>query len=155
MTLAELEKRVARLEELEKKVKVLDDIEDIKKLHYQYVYWLEHHQYDEIVACFTEDATAEFWRTGVHKGTREIERLYKDKHGYAADPRIPHFVGQGIITVDGDKAKGHFQLIALHPEPCIQWMTGVHDCEYVKVNGKWKFSKLLFAREYASHSSML
>jgi hypothetical protein len=40
MTLEELEKKVSRLETLEKQVQVLNDIEEIKKLHTSYTYWL-------------------------------------------------------------------------------------------------------------------
>jgi len=35
----------------------------------------------------------------------------------------------------------------------VQWVQGKHECEYVKENGQWKFSKLKFTRTLASQPS--
>ena len=50
-----------KIEELEKRLLVLEEIEEIKKLHRQYMWWINNNQWDEIINCFTEDATAQTW----------------------------------------------------------------------------------------------
>ena len=60
-----------------------------------------------------------------------------------------------MLTIDGDTARGTWTVYIFFSVPNIEWVQGRHDCEYVKVNGEWKFSKLKFARTLASKPEMM
>ena len=139
------------LEELEKRITALEDIEKIKELHRQYVFWLNSQQWDEMIDCFTENAIADIGEHGLRKGREEITKLFKiNIANKVAGWNGGHFVNQPVISVDGDKATGHWLLyiFIFHAQtptgPSYKWVQGRYDCEYVKVNGKWKFSFVKF-----------
>lgn len=132
------------LEELEKRVKVLEDIEAIKKLHINYVYLLCNLQWEDMLACFAEDATLELPDQGVCKGKKEIRGVFHNVLAKMIKRTDGHFVGQPIISVEGDRAKGHWILHLFFAEPEVKWLQGRQDCEYVRVNGEWKFSSVKF-----------
>lgn len=132
------------LEELEKRVKVLEDIEAIKKLHINYVYLLCNLQWDDMLECFAEDATLELLDQGVCQGKKEISGVFHNVLAKMIKRNDGHFVGQPIISVKGDRAKGHWILYLFFAEPEVRWLQGRQDCEYVRVNGEWKFSKVRF-----------
>jgi hypothetical protein len=131
-------------EELEKRVRVLEDIEAIKKFHVNYVYLLCNLQWDDMVECFAEDATMELLDSGVVKGKKEISGVFHNVLSQRITRKDGHFVGQPVITVNGDKAKGHWILYLFFAEPEVKWLQGRQDCEYVRVNGEWKFSQVKF-----------
>lgn len=132
------------LEELEKRVKVLEDIEAIKKLHINYVYLLCNLQWDDMLACFAEDATLELPDQGVSKGKKEISGVFHNVLAKMIKRNDGHFVGQPVISVKGDRAKGHWILYLFFAEPEVKWLQGRQDCEYVRVGGEWKFSSVKF-----------
>jgi len=129
---------------LEKRVKVLEDIEAIKKFHINYVYLLCEQRWDDMVECFAEDATMELLDSGVVKGKKEISGVFHKVLAERIKRNDGHLVGQPIITVNGDKAKGQWLLYLFFAEPEVRWLQGRQDCEYVRVNGEWKFSKVKF-----------
>jgi hypothetical protein len=57
---------------------------------------------------------------------------------------------QPEIHVSGDTAHGTWLIYMLFSKPTIQWVQGRNECEYRKVDGKWKLSKLKFTRTLAS-----
>jgi len=135
-------------EELEKKIKVLEDIEEIKKLHINYVYLLCDLQWDDMLDCFAENATLDLLDQGVRKGKKEIGEVFHNVLAKMIKRTDGHFVGQPVISVDGDKAKGYWILYLFFAEPAVRWMQGRQDCEYVRVNGKWKFSSVKFTNPW-------
>lgn len=132
------------LDELGKRVQVLEDIEEIKKLHTNYIYWLCKLQWDNMLDCFAEDATLELMDQGVRKGKQEISEVFHNVLAKMIKLNDGHFVGQPVISVNGDKAKGYWILYLFFSEPSVRWMQGRQECEYVKVDGKWKFSSVKF-----------
>lgn len=149
------------LKDLEKRMKAFEDLEEIKKLHRQYAYFLNAHQWDEMIDCFTEDAMADIGIHGPHKGRKEITELFKIKIAKKNEKwRSTHFVTQPIISVEGDKATGYwavyiFGFIENTPSgPMYQWYQGRHDCEYVKVDGKWKFSYIKYTSPWPKQLKM-
>ncbi len=139
------------LEEMEKKIREIEDIEEIKKLHRQYVYWVNSRQWDDILNCFAEDAWVHIERRPLFRGKKEIEKLFKiDIAKNNEKTNGCHFVMQPLIKVDGDKATGSwFMCIVFAIEqpsgPTLAWRQGRHDCEYVKVDGKWKYQSIKFS----------
>ena len=137
----ELEKRVKALE---KQVQVLADIEEIKTLHRNYVYYLCNLQWDDMLSCFIENATADIQGDRLRKGKEEIADLFHNVLAKMVTRKDGHFVGQPVISVDGNKAKGYWILYLFFSEPSVRWMQGRQECEYVKVDGEWKYSSVKF-----------
>ena len=132
------------LEEMEKELRTLRDTEEIKKLHTEYVFWLMNHQWEDIIDCFAENAIADIWNHGVGKGKEGITRLFKDVIAKEVPWDSGHLLAQPVISVDGDKARGHWILYIFFAERPKVWVQGRYDCEYIKLDGKWKFSSLKF-----------
>ena len=104
--------------------------------------------------CFSRDAVEEGIYPGKeHKGKPAIKKMFKEM---AADPpqKGGHMLIQPVIDVAGEKAQGHWVMFRLNyyfkgPSGQVINMFGPsvqrrYDCEYVKENGKWKFSKMKF-----------
>lgn len=130
--------------ELEKRVRALEDIEEIKSMHREYVFWLINHQWADMVDCFTDDATCVIATNPPCKGKKEIARLFTETFAKVIPWDEGHFVAQPVISVEGDKARGHWILFVLYNEPPGTWRQARYDCEYKKVDGVWKFSSLRF-----------
>lgn len=152
---------MARLNDLEKRIKAFEDLEEIKKLHRHYVFLLNAHQWDEMISLFTEDGIADIGHHGLHKGKKELSELFKVKIAKRNEKwNGGHFVTQPIISVDGDKASGYWVLYIFvfngdTPNgPSYTWIQGRHDCEYVKVDGKWKFNYIKFTRPWPEQAKL-
>ena len=144
------------LEELEKRVRAIEDLEEIKKLHQNYINLMDNLQYEEVLDLFTENATSEVRNLGVKKGKKEMAEIYL---GVLAKKRGTtrfegHMAIEPDITVDGNTAKGTWLIYMLFSKPEIQWVQGKNECEYKKENGTWKISKLKFTRTLASDPSL-
>lgn len=142
------------LEELENRVRAIEDLEEIKKLQRTYMSYWDNLEFHKIPDLFTENGTAEIRNRGIRKGKKEIEELYV-KGGHQTRNRDGHLVGQQIITVNGNKAEGHWIVYIFFLSPSVQWVQGRNDCKYLKENGVWKISELKFNRIAASHPSLL
>jgi hypothetical protein len=140
------------LEELERRCALLEDLEQLKTLHRQYIEYLDNCQFKEILELFTDNATAEVRRKGVRKGKAGLEELYIKDLGRRTKTG-GHFVTQPLLSVEGNKAIGHWTVLMLMNDP-VRWIEGKNDCEYVKENGKWKICKLKFTRVAASEPSL-
>jgi ketosteroid isomerase-like protein len=137
-------------EELEKRLRAIEDIEEIKNLHHEYIFWVNNCQVDEILQLFTEDGTADFGELGIFRGKTEITKIFRRVIPQVPlkKPRDGHFVTQPVLSVDGDKAKGHWLLYIMIADPetgqALRWIQGRQNMEYVKENGKWRFKSLQF-----------
>lgn len=138
--------------ELEKRVRVLEDIEAIKQLHVNYVYRLCDLQWDRMLDCFAEDATLELLDQGVVKGKQEISAVFHNVLSQRITRKDGHFVGQPVIAVDGDRAEGHWIMYLFFAEPEVRWLQGRQDCQYVRVNGEWKFKTMKFTAPWPEPS---
>ena len=143
------------LEELEKRIQAIEDLESIKKLHQHYINLMDNLRYQEVLDLFTEDATVEVRNSGVKRGRKEMSEIYIDLLAKLRTDRYEgHMAIEPDITVDGDTAEGTWLVYMLFSKPTIQWVQGVNECQYSKVGGKWKISKLKFTRTLASDPSM-
>ena len=134
-----------RLRELEAKTRVMEDIEAIKQLQYRYKNAFMQARWDEVLDCFDENATIDIKPDGtnVGKGMAEVKRQFGNmaKAHLGAETDL---VYHPIISVSGDTAKGTWMVTdTMHiiDQP-MQSIYGIYTAEYVKVNGKWKFSFL-------------
>lgn len=138
------------LEELEKRVRAIEDLEEIKIMHREYMSCLDNLEFEKALDYFTEDAEVEVRHSGVMKGKENFRQIYLGTLAQRKERHDGHLVGQPVITIDGDTARGHWIVYMFFSVPTTEWVQGRHDCEYVRENGEWKFSKLKFARTLAS-----
>jgi hypothetical protein len=139
--------------DLEQITKRLNDVEStlqILNLHNEYVFHLNTRRWREMADCFSQDATADIHEK--RTGKEEIYRLFTEviANLNTGKGRDAHFAVQPVIEVDGDKAKGHWLMyifISNEKGGAERWITGRYDCEYARIEGKWKFSYL----KYTSH----
>lgn len=137
------------LEELEKRMTRLEDIEEIKSLHREYVFMLVNRQWNDMPECFAEDATADIGRHGLRRGKPEIKKLFNEtiSRMNAGKGRDAHFATMPVITVNGNRATGHWMLYIMVRDKDTgypRYSQGRYDCEYVKENGKWLFSAVKY-----------
>jgi hypothetical protein len=140
------------LEDLEKRIQAIEDLEEIKKLHQNYVSLMDNLQYEQVLDLFTEDASVEIRNSGVKQGRQELHDVYigilaKSRGSIRYDG---HLAIAPDIRVDGNTARGTWLIYMLFSKPSIQWVQGKNECEYRKENGRWKLSKLKFTRTLAS-----
>jgi ketosteroid isomerase-like protein len=143
------------LKDLEKRIQILEDAECIKRLHQNYICLMDNLQYEAVLDLFTEDATVEIRNSGVKHGRKEIVKIYNTLAKHRGTSRFDgHMAIEPDITVDGDTAKGTWLIYMLFSRPTIQWVQGKNECEYQKIDGKWKISKLKFTRTLASNPDL-
>ncbi len=140
------------LEELEKKVLQLEDAEAIKSLHREYLFLISNLEFDEALDCFADDITVKIADNPVYQGKDLVVKFFKEVIYYNVfESKDAHFTCQPVIFIEGDKAKGHWMFYRLIPEtsPILQrWVQGRYDCEYIKENGKWRFSLVKLTRPW-------
>lgn len=143
------------LDGIAKRIQALEDIEAIKNLQYQYIFYLLNSQWKEMADCFTDDAYASIWRHGAHRGREAIYKLFSEriaKMNPQERPRDAHFTVMPVISVDGETAKGHWMLYIFVSDPqshvVARYNQGRYDCEYAKIDGSWKFSKLVWTNPW-------
>ena len=138
------------IKELEKRLQAMEDLEEIKKMHQEYMLCLDNIQFTKALEFFTDDAEVEVRHSGVMKGRENYSKIYTGTLAMRKERHDGHLVAQPNITINGNTAKGHWIVYMLFSVPAIEWIQGRHDVEYRKENGVWKFSKLKFARTLAS-----
>ena len=138
------------LEELEKRVREMEDKDAIKEMHREYLFYISNLEIDNALEFFAENITVDVANYGIHKGKNKVTEFFKEviKKNVSGSPQ-GHFTGQPVISVDGDRARGHWMFYRFVPQPSpIRWIQGRYDCEYVREDGKWKFSLLKLTRPW-------
>ena len=141
-------------EEMEKRLRILEDIEAIKSLQNEYIFHLLNGQWGKMADFFAENAYVNIWRHGKCQGRKQINQLFTENISKvnAGKGRDAHFTVMPVITVDGDHAKGHWMLYIFIADPktgvVSRFLQGRYDCEYIRENGKWKFSKLVWTNPW-------
>ena len=136
------------LEELQKRIMALRDIEEIKKMHRDYVLGVNNREFEKILNYFAENAIVEIRTYGRRKGKEEIERLFKEEIAKHKHPKGKHILIQPVISVEGQTAKGYWIMDLFSYESTstgrlmATYETGRYDCKYVKEGGKWRFNYL-------------
>jgi ketosteroid isomerase-like protein len=134
-----------RLAAIETRIQTLEDLEAIKQLQYRYKNAFMQARWDEVIDCFSEDATLDIKPDGtnVGKGMAEVKRQF----GNMAKAHVgseTDFMYHPIISVNGNKAGGTWMVTdTMHiKNQGEQYIYGIYTVEYVKVDGKWKISLL-------------
>jgi len=134
MDIAELEKRLTRME----------DIEAIKQLKALYCDICDDlHNPDRIASVFAEDAIWESGDFGKAQGHAAIRALFADFKKMFSFSQ--HNLMNPRITVDGDRATGIWYMMGpwTYAESGEEkWFALRYDDDYVKINGEWKYQHL-------------
>jgi ketosteroid isomerase-like protein len=138
------------LEELEKRVRELEDKDHIKDLHRDYLFYISNLEFDKALDCFSETITVEIADYETRKGKEGVTKFFKDViYENVRQSKDGHFTGQAVVSVEGERAKGHWMFYRFLPEPSkARWVQGRYDCEYIKEDGKWKFSFIKLTRPW-------
>jgi hypothetical protein len=142
----------------EKQLKRLVDIQEIKDLHREYVYWVNNCEWDKVIDCFTENCKVNIGRWGLRTGKNSMQKLFKEDigHNNQGKGRDGHFAIMPVISVDGDKAKGHWLMYIMISDPetgrALKFANGRHDVEYARVNGKWKIHEIIWTNPWPANS---
>ena len=143
------------IEDLEKRVRALEDLEQIKKLHQHYMDLMDNLRYQDVLDLFTDDAVVEVRNSGIKRGRKELSDVYLGLAKIRGPKRYDgHMAIEPDIAIDGNNARGAWLIYMFFSRPAIQWVQGRNECEYRKVNGKWKIAQLKFTRTLASDPSM-
>ncbi len=150
MNIEELE---ARLVAAETKLQKLEDIDNIKRLHRAYSYYVMYMLKDEILDCFADHPETRLnWLEGVWLGKEGVRRYF----GVGDDSRPempPSFTHQvmpiaGVVDVDGDRGHGRWYAFGGVRIPNEKgegngsFVGGMYEIEYIKQDGVWKFLKV-------------
>ena len=133
MDMAELEKRLTRME----------DIEAIKQLKARYCDICDDdHNPDRITTIFVEDGIWEAGDFGKGQGHSAIRELFQGFQKMISFSQ--HMVMNPIIKVDGDRAVGTWYFLGpfTFGKTTAKWQAVRYEDDYVKVNGEWKFQHL-------------
>ncbi len=137
MDLAELDKRITRIE----------DIEAIKQLKARYCEICDDmHNPDRIASVFAEDAIWESEDFGRAQGHDEIRALFSGFQQMFSFSQ--HNIMNPIINVERERATGVWYIMGpwTYAETNDEkWLALRYDDDYVKINGEWKYQHLRVA----------
>ena len=134
MDLAELERRITRVE----------DIEAIKQLKARYCSICDDdHNPDRITGIFTEDGVWQGGGMGKAEGHAEIRELFEGFQSSISYSQ--HMVMNPIIEVDGATAHAvwyFFGSFTFRENNEARWLAARYHDDYAKVDGEWKIRRL-------------
>lgn len=135
-------------DELEARIRTLEDIQAITNLQAQYCHLIDDLQMDAVVDLFADDFVWEggFDRAVMNTVTSKAELLERLKGAAEVTTMMRHLATTPYIEVEGDTASGTWyvfgMLTAVSPDGDVaKWVQGRLDNEYVKIDGRWKFSR--------------
>jgi hypothetical protein len=151
------------IEELEKRLRIIEDIEEIRKLQLTYINALITCDWDVVEECFAENSAVDFKESGVLRGKQTVSKDFRERISKSHIGKEGIFTVHPIISVEGDRAKGNwfFYSLTYHPreffdypdpEKAPDWVQGIYDMEYIRVDGKWKISLLKWRARLISKS---
>jgi hypothetical protein len=143
-----------RIAMLEQRLAVVEDHEAIRRLQYQYGFYLDNRMWREVADLFTDQAPSmEIGRRGNYAGKDRIYRflcevLGQGRWGLLRDEIINHIQLQMVITVAEDrqsaKARSRAMVQGNSPPGTGSMLSaeGIYENEYVQEGGVWKIKRL-------------
>lgn len=158
----EVSRLLERVAELEHRLGVVEDTEAIRRLQYQYGYYLDKCYYDHVVDLFAEEGARVIFLHGVFEGKEGVSRLYagRFKKRFGDGPKYGHLLDhpqlQGVVHVAGDRQTAtarfrSFMQAGTHesqPGTRQWWEGGIYENTYVRENGMWKIQVLNFRQVF-------
>jgi len=137
---------------VEERLQRLEAIEEIQQLHTHYVNIYSGFEKGDVGSLFAKDGVCAAFPGEPIKGREAIAKLYaRVTHADGTQEGLDNskngvFAVHPMITVEGEKAKATWMFLNLVSHPTTNQMLffvqGIYDAEYVKEDGKWKFSYL-------------
>lgn len=135
------------LAKLSRQIGLLEDVAQLENLESMYGYYLATLEWDRLAGLFAEDGTIEIALRGVYVGRKSVRRnlnLYGEQgldHGILHN----HMQYQPVIHVAADGRTAKVRLRAFSMMGVFgksgNWMGGVYENEFVKIDGVWKFAR--------------
>jgi len=131
----------------EARLRILEDTEEIKKLKAKYCYLVDvalsdPSKWDELLEYFSDQAKIDFGPFGGREGKEAVSKFFR--RSVAGSLLFSaHMAHNPIIEVEGDKAKGRWYFHVPATDKRVNravWITEAYEEEYMKEEGKWKFS---------------
>ncbi|HKN00146.1 MAG TPA: nuclear transport factor 2 family protein [Candidatus Binataceae bacterium] len=120
----------------------VEDRLDIHDLYARYASAIDNAEYDDWLACFTEDGVFESSRFGKHsgqEGLRKFTRIYRDSLGGA---QVLHVITNVHFKIEAEAGMGSCYLVYYHCKDgrVQQAAAGRYKDTLRKVNGQWHFA---------------
>jgi ketosteroid isomerase-like protein len=134
------------IKELAEQIRALQDIEAIRQLKYKYAEGcdlaINKGKTEGFLEVFTPDVNWDGGDFGQFKGLDGIEAFIAQTQGMIKFTH--HFFTNPVIKIDGDRATGHWYLLALYTETDGRdtMLVGVEDDKYQKIDGSWLICEL-------------
>jgi hypothetical protein len=140
--------------EIETCVRRVADIQEIANLQGRYMYYLEAHRYDDVLALFSRDAgvNVEIGEGGVYVGPAKVEALFRQvlRPFFTLPGMMPlHMLTTPVIEVDSAAGQGHgmWQTIGCNSFPeegglRAVWQQGTYDNLYIREEGAWRILRM-------------
>ena len=133
-------------DELEARIRKIEDFQEVSNLQAQYCYLIDTQQMEALVDLFADEFV---WEAGFDSksGVSTKPELLQRLKGSAKEFTMTrHQNSSPYIEVEGDSARGTWyvfgMITAVTPEGEVaKWAQGRLDNEFVRINGKWKFSR--------------
>lgn len=135
-------------------VQRLLDVHEIANLQGRYMYFIQSHCYEEILALFAADDPAvsvEIAESGIYEGIDKIRTLFVDmfKPLFMAPGSLPiHLLTTPVIEIgaDGQTARGMWQTLGCNSFPSkdglvATWQQGKYDNSFIREHGQWRFKQ--------------
>jgi ketosteroid isomerase-like protein len=132
------------IEELEARIQNLEDIEAIRRLKGKFAYFADTQNLSGFMSLVADDAVWEFGPWGRYEGKEAIEGFSRDVTLETYSLMLHHFYNV-YIEVKGDTATGMWYFLvpaSNRKKEKAEWLAGVYDEQYIKVNGEWKFKRV-------------
>jgi SnoaL-like domain len=133
------------LADLDRRLGLLEDHAQIENLQRVYGYYLATLLWDDLAALFAEDGTIEIAMRGVYVGRPAVRRNLNLYGQAGLDDGVlhNHMQFQPVISIapDGQTAQLRSRALSMMGNYGRggQWMGGVYENTFVKVDGVWKF----------------
>ena len=141
--MTDIESLEQRVKFLEEECRRLSDIEAIRQLRYKYWRCIHKSQWDDLMACYADDAVVDFGYGLQMEGKTALEDFYKKSMAPAYTLVDPQGHNPEIEILSSTNARGFWQLDNIMVESQTSKAVRVgasYDEEYVKRNGEWKIS---------------
>ncbi len=131
-------------------------VDEICRLKYRYLRCLDLKQWDDLAACFTDDATASY-SGGQYEfaGRSEIMKFLVESLG----PKFVtmHQCHHPEIAVDGDAATGHWALqdtVLMTEYDLLLQGAAFYEDRYVRADGAWRIAHTGYVRTFENLISL-
>jgi len=131
------------------------DLHEVANLQGRYMYYLEAHRYDELLALFAlgePDVEVEIGEGGVYRGGAKVRTLFLEvlRPFFMLPGMMPlHMLTTPVIEVDADgrNARGMWQTLGCNSFPGAEglkavWQQGYYDNAYRRIADRWRILRM-------------